>query len=173
MIRLPIGPKYATLEIERRWLVNSSAMELLRAAPSRHIEDRYLVQTRLRLRKVLETGKAPVFKLGKKYGEADGETDENTDEKTGELSRYVVSTYLTEAEFDTLSALPAYVARKVRYAVEGGALDVYETPSAGLTIFEVEFSSEAKAREYVPPSFVSQEVTGVSGYTGYALAKGL
>jgi CYTH domain-containing protein len=151
-------PPYTKPEIERRWLVlQGSSFEAL-AKRTRRIEDRYLDGTRLRLRRVTEHGCAPIYKLGKKY------------ETEGTGMHHVVTTYLTEAEFQLLASLPARVAHKTRFNIAGGALDVYEYPCPGLRIFEVEFSSLEEAAVYVPPPGMGQEVTHESSFTGHALA---
>ena len=45
------APKYAQLELERRWLVDEAKLPSLEL-PCKHIEDSYLTDTRLRLRAV-------------------------------------------------------------------------------------------------------------------------
>jgi len=55
--------------------------------------------------------------------------------------------------------------------VEGGALDIYESPVYGFVIFEVEFSSQEAAAAYVAPNFVATEVTFNEKYTGFALSE--
>ena len=151
-------PKYSLAEIERRWLVEpSQAKELLNAA-AREIEDKYVVGGRLRLQKVTAPSTVPVFKLGKKYPRIGAEPES------------VVSIYLSEGEYETLIALPGSVARKIRYSVAGGSLDVYDYPNPGLVVFEVEFESESASAQYTPPSFVGQEVTRNAKFSGYAIA---
>lgn len=66
-IRMPSPPPYTKTEIERRWLVQTAAELERAAAREREIDDRYILETRLRLRKVTEAGQAPIYKLGKKY----------------------------------------------------------------------------------------------------------
>jgi CYTH domain-containing protein len=155
---MSVPPPYAKPEIERRWLV-PTAVEFGGAAQrEREIEDRYVEGTRLRLRKVTESGCAPVYKLGKKY----------ESKTTG--SHHVVSTYLNEAEYNVLASLPARIAKKQRLTVCGGALDVYERPNPGLRIFEVEFANPDAAAVYVPPPGVGPKVTNEPKFTGHALA---
>ena len=151
-------PKYSLPEIERRWLVDVDLLPTLTGIPFRQIEDKYLHQGRLRLRKVETPGSETVFKLGKKYPSPSG-SPEN-----------VVSVYLSAAEFDALNALPGRIARKRRRSVLGGALDLYEHPSGCVTIFEVEFPTITACRTYRPPPFATEEVTGNARYTGFALA---
>jgi CYTH domain-containing protein len=151
-------PSYSKPEIERRWLVPADSQLGANAERMRELEDRYIEGTRLRLRKVTESGRATIYKLGKKY-EA---------EVTG--VHHSVSTYLSEAEYKVLLVLPARRSKKRRLSVCGGALDVYELPNPGLQVFEVEFSTTEEAVAYVPPQGICQEVTSELTFTGYALA---
>jgi CYTH domain-containing protein len=155
---MPAPPSYAKLEIERRWLVPAEPEVGGVATRERIIEDRYVKGTRLRLRKVTETGNATIYKLGKKY------------ESDCPGTHHVVSIYLSEAEYNVLACLPAHTATKIRLTISGGALDVYEEPNAGLRVFEVEFLSAKEAVAYVPPSGVGREVTNEPAFTGHALA---
>ena len=151
--------KYSSPEIERRWLVHEDRLPPLLVARRREIEDKYIHGGRLRLRAVRAEDVDPIFKLGKKYP------------RVGTDPEYVVSVYLSEEEHETLQGLPGAIARKARYSIEGGSLDVYERPRQRPTIFEVEFKCQAEAAAYLPPSFVAEEVTFKARYTGYALAQ--
>jgi CYTH domain-containing protein len=150
-------PKYAHVEIERRWLVDAAAVDLA-LQPFREIDDLYIDASRLRLRRVSGPGEL-VFKLGKKYG------------KRTELSEPITNLYLTEAEYQRFAGLPGHRTRKRRYALAEGSVDVYLTPNEGLTVFEVEFDDERSAREFVPPPFVTREITGESAFSGVSLAE--
>ncbi len=175
-------PKYTASEIERRWLADLALVGPLQALQSRVIEDHYISASHLRLRKISERAGASagagegtqakaqpgtLYKLGKKYGKGQ-DTDQNTQ---ASLTEPVVSIYLTEQEFNTLSALPGTRAVKSRYAVAGGALDIYELPHAGLAIFEIEFPTESAAHSYLPPAFARHEITRDLRYSGYALTQ--
>jgi CYTH domain-containing protein len=150
-------PKYAQPEIERRWLVPAvSAEALVAAQPHRLIEDRYIIGTRLRLRKV--SGHTTQFKLGKKYASSAAGLEQ------------VVSVYLSEAEHDVLAPLPSHVASKRRYAIAGGAIDQYIHPCNGLFIFEIEFPALSAAQAFTPPAFVGREITGDPQYSGFGIA---
>jgi CYTH domain-containing protein len=156
----PAPPKYALREIERRWLVQQDVAPLVRHATEvRRIEDRYIEHTHLRLRKIEEHGKAPTFKLGKKYAEGRGRHG------------YVVSVYLTREEYAVLLALPGRTCTKHRYQVAGGAVDVYEAPRLPFATFEREFGTVKAAEGYVPPDFTSREITDDPEYSGYMLAR--
>ncbi len=149
-------PKYAKAEIERRWLVAATEVPNLDGQPYREIEDLYLAQTRLRLRKITVLGHEAQFKLCKKYG------------RNTPLTEPVTNLYLTEAEHQVLCELPGWLVQKKRYAMCGGSLDVY---SRGEVIFEVEFESQAEALAYIPPPFASHEVTNDESYSGATLAE--
>jgi CYTH domain-containing protein len=151
-------PPYSKPEYERRWLVPADAAFESHAERERQIEDRYIQGTRLRLRKVTEFGQATIYKLGKKY-------------KPEALGKHhVVTIYLSEAEYNMFASLPARIASKQRFTVNGGALDVYEKPNSGLRVFEVEFSTAEEAENYAPPLGIDQEITNELELTGYSLA---
>jgi len=152
------SPRYSKTEIERRWLVPAKSEFDKTSSREREIEDRYVLGTRLRLRKVIESGHAPIYKLGKKY------------EPEVEGTHQVVSTYLSESEYNVLAHLPARLARKRRLSVYGGSLDVYEYPNTGLQVFEVEFATSQEAAAYAPPLGVGREITNNPEHTGHALA---
>jgi CYTH domain-containing protein len=151
------SPKYAIAEVERRWLVELEAVGPLEAVAFREIEDLYLPGTGLRLRKIQEAPGKTAFKFCKKYG------------KVSTLSEPITNLYLSEAEYSLLAQLAGHVVRKRRYAIAGGALDLY-CGRGTLAVFEAEFKSEAEAAAYIPPSFVREEVTSNASYSGAALA---
>ena len=151
------SPKYSLPEIERRWLVDLPAVDL-RSTAFREIEDLYIADSRLRLRKVSGPNEL-TFKLGKKYG------------KRTVLSEPITNLYLTEAEYRGLVVLPGKITRKRRYALPSGSLDVYLEPHGGLAILEVEFASEEAARQFEPPPFVTREITNDPKFSGASLAE--
>jgi len=150
-------PKYAQVEVERRWLVELQAVGPLEALAFREIEDLYFPGTGLRLRKVHDASGEPVFKFCKKYG------------KSSVLSEPVTNLYLSEGEHTLLGNLGGKSVHKRRYAVAGGALDVYRGKEE-FAVFEAEFGSEAEALAYIPPTFVRTEITDDTSYSGAALA---
>ena len=152
------APKYSTIEIERRWLVNLASVGELSLIAFREIEDLYVSGSRLRLRKVSDPNGGVIFKFGKKYGKRSG------------ASEAVTNLYLSEAEHHQLASLPGLVTLKRRYNVAGGALDIYDRPRSGLAIFEVEFDDEASAHAYRPPAFVTREITSDPAFSGFAVA---
>ncbi len=153
-----MSDKYARLEIERRWIVIGGIADLIASATVLDLEDRYISGTQLRLRAVSSADAPPRWKLCKKYPRRDGDPFE-----------FITNVYLTEAEFRLLSALPGVVARKRRYRLAVGSLDVYSFPQTS-AVFEVEFDTVAQAASFVPPSFVGQEITGRASSSGAALA---
>lgn len=151
-------PKYAHMEIERRWLVDLAAVDSLENLPYRIIEDVYLPGTGLRLRKMVDPAGTAVFKLCKKYG------------KSSTLSEAMTNLYLTGTEHALLRAcLKGTMSVKRRYSIEGGSIDVYGGGEQ-VAVFELEFASEAEAAAYVPPAFAVAEITGDPRYSGAALA---
>ena len=154
-----VTPKYALIEIERRWLVDLDRIGSLAEHPFRKIDDLYIAGSRLRLRRVETRDGEVVYKLGKKYGKRDN------------WGEPVTSLYLTRDEYVVLASLVGARAGKVRYSVAGGSLDVYVSPRSGLAIFETEFATDEAARTYCPPDFVTNEVTSDENYCGRTIAE--
>ena len=145
-------PKYARLELERRWLVDQAARPSLADAWTTLIEDRYIDGTRMRLRRMSRADLGEVkWKLTKKY------------ECSDPAARPIVTSYLTEAEYDLLATLPAHPLRKVRYhlLLDGlwWSLDLFEGALAGLEVVETEAAHEAALAALVPPVWAAKEVT--------------
>lgn len=152
-------PKYAKLEIERRFLVNPVQAPHLTALPFRRIEDRYLDGTRLRLRAIIHDMGEREFKFCKKYEGGDP------------LAGPIVNMYITEAEHAALAAIPAATIAKRRYRIDGFGLDVFEGELAGLMICEVEAPTIEAAQALVFPAWTLREVTGDPFFTGGALCR--
>ena len=152
-------PKYTALEIERRWLVDLHAVGDIESTPFRSIDDLYVANSRLRLRRITDQNGESIFKLGKKYG------------KRSTRVEPVSTLYLSEAEYLELATLPGFAISKSRYSVAGGSLDVFHPPILDLAIFEIEFETERLAERYQPPTFATQEVTGSAAYSCWSLAK--
>lgn len=142
-----IQPKYSLPEIERRWLVDLSRVGSLEAVPFRVIEDSYWTGTRLRLRKVVGPDGDRTYKLGIKYG------------KVSPLLQPITNLYLEAQEYEALAAIAGTRVRKRRYGLAGGSLNIHEEPLAAPPHFEVEFGSVRDAEAYIPPPFVTEEVT--------------
>jgi CYTH domain-containing protein len=157
------SPKYARFELERRWLVDPALRPALETLEFVLIEDRYLADSRLRLRRMTRRDGSAVCKLTKKYHTERPE------------ARPIVTTYLTEAEHTMLAALPGQVLRKRRYHVahDGLAwnLDRFECPLAGFELTEVEAPDEATLAALVPPPWAAKEVTHDARYQCGALVQ--
>lgn len=154
-------PKYTHPEIERRWLVEPDRIPPLEGMRERRIEDTYLSGGRLRLRKITEDHRLPIFKLGKKYA------------RSGHEPESVVNIYLSEDEYEALRVVPGRIAVKSRFSIADGALDLYEQPKHGFAVFEIEFSSPEAAAVYKPPGFVGEEITFNETWSGFSLAEEL
>jgi len=157
-------PKYAKLELERRFLLREQPPDL-DASDAWRILDRYIDGTRLRLRRMdrLE-GAETVYKLSKK---------EVPD--AGDFSRIAITTiYLTDEEYRRLEPLPARVLAKRRYKLRDGAsvysVDVFDGNLSGLVLAEISFDSEEEMAAHAVPPFAAAEVSRDESYTGAALA---
>jgi len=150
--------KYARIEWERRFLLAAFPTEadVIRV---RHITDRYIIGTHLRLRQLSDDGGQAVFKLTQKLPEENG----------GARQGLITSMYLTQDEFSVLSQLPARILTKSRYSVPPFGIDVFEGELSGLVLAEAEFvSSEDAVRLEIPP-FLVCEVTGDRRFIGGSL----
>ena len=157
-------PKYAHLELERRWLVDRATRPSLDGAPMTLIEDRYIDGTRMRLRRMsrpdLDETK---WKPTKKY------------ECEDPAARPIVTAYLTEAEHAVFAALPARTMRKRRFHVLADgrywSLDLFEGPLDGLERVETEATDEVELVALVPPAWAAREVTHDPRYQCGSLAQ--
>lgn len=155
---MPPESKYARIEWERRFLL-SSFPNGEKVTRIRHISDRYIEGTRLRLRQQCEGDGKGAFKLTQKLpgGTARGQHG------------LITSMYLTREEFDVLAKLPAKVLTKVRHSVPPFGIDVFEGMLSGLVLAEAEFNSEGEASALVLPSFIVAEVSDDTRFTGGSL----
>ncbi|MEQ8858367.1 MAG: hypothetical protein RIC56_06950 [Pseudomonadales bacterium] len=152
-------PKYSLPERERRWLVDATAAAPLLSGTPQCILDRYLDDTRLRLRRITAADGGEVYKLCKKYG----------DLPPGAES--ITNLYLDTGEFARLAALPGWQVDKQRFRVHEGSLDVYRSEDDSLRVFEHDFIDAASAAAYRPPAFTEREITADPDFTGAALAR--
>ena len=152
-------PKYARFEHERRFRVDVVQCPPLAGAPVVLIADRYLPETRLRLRCVTRAGADPVYKLCRKYLSDDA------------FSAPITNLYLSAADFALLAALPADTIVKRRYRVDGFGIDVFEGRHTGLILAEIEAETPAALHALAPPDWAAAEVTNDPRYTGGALAR--
>lgn len=145
-------PKYARLELERRWLVDKALRPALDGHSMTIIEDRYIDGTRMRLRRMSRPDLSEVkWKLTKKYECADP------------AMRPIVTSYLTADEYEVLRALPARELTKRRYhlpfAGRYWSVDLFEGPLLGLETIECEAEDEVSLADLVPPDWALREVT--------------
>ena len=149
--------KYGRVEAERRFLVAEFPASL--AFDRRYrIEDRYISQSRLRLRRMEDADGAVAYKLARKlppHGPGQG--------VMGNL-------YLDEGEYRLLKGLDAQVIKKTRHYSGSWGVDVFEGELKGLILAESEAENEAALRELVPPFAVVREVTESVFFTGGRLA---
>ena len=151
--------KYARHEHERRFLL----AELPAGHPIRTvaIHDRYITNTRLRLRRWQQTKpseEAPVFKLTQKVPAASGG------------SGLITNTYLCESEYDVFATLPAAALSKTRHSIAPLGVDVFAGELAGLLLAEIEFDTAEELQSFAVPEFAVAEVTGDPRFTGGQLA---
>lgn len=158
------NPKYAFVERERRWLIDPARRPPLDGLREVLIEDRYLIGTRCRLRRVTETAtRETTVKLTRKYESPDA------------LARPIVTAYLDEAEHALFATLPALPLTKRRYAMRLGgvtwSIDRYEGALAGLETAEIEWADDAGLRALVAPQWFGRDVSADPRYQGASLAQ--
>ena len=151
--------KYARTEWERRFLLDRLP-EHANIIRVRHIIDRYINGTTLRLRQEADA-ELTVFKLTQKLRAV----------STGARQGLITTMYLTEDEFRILEKLPAQVLKKTRYSVPPFGIDVFEDTLAGLVIAEAEFNSAEEASQWPLPPFILHEVTDDARFTGGELVR--
>lgn len=156
-------PKYAHLELERRWLVGPANRPSLAEHPATIIEDRYICGTRMRLRRMTRRdADEVVFKLTKKYECADPS------------ARPIVTSYLTGTEYEVLRALPARELIKHRYRLpfDGRTwnVDLFEGGLQGLETIECEVEDKPSLAALVPPHWALREITHLPHWQCGALA---
>lgn len=155
-------PRYARLEMERRWLVSTPPD--LAGRPWRDIEDLYIDGGRMRLRAITHHPSAErEFKLGKKY------------ERDDPFGGPIVTVYLTEAEHAALAGLPGARMDKRRYRIEHGplvfCLDVFSGPLGGLILTEIEMETREAVLAVQPPPWAGVEVTEDERFAGGRLCR--
>lgn len=155
-------PKYAQLENERRFLVALEALSALSLANPRLIEDLYLNDSRLRLRRITPATGPAEFKLCKKYPSDDP------------VSTPITNLYLTETEHLALSGLPGRRIVKRRYDVAEGGLrfgvNVFEGALEGLILAEIETPDLASLAQVPTPAWALGDVTADPFFSGGVLA---
>ena len=157
--------KYACLELERRYLLRELPADLEEQGNCWHITDRYIADTRLRLRRMeMAQGGEIVFKFGQKY--------RGPSQSRGETT--MTNMYLNDEEYHCLSKLDAREIIKKRYKyVYGGleyGIDVFEGELDGLILAELECETAQEFERLQMPSFALREVTDDLFFTGGYLA---
>jgi CYTH domain-containing protein len=155
-------PKYAILEIERRWLAPPERLPDLSALEAVLIEDIYFPKTRLRLRKMNMAG-GTVYKLAKKYG------------KISAIEEPIVNIYLDEVEYSLLATLPGLYLTRQRYHYPGGDQAYFINVivnGEGPMIVETEYGSRAIALADTPPDFCGVEISANVEFEAAQLAVG-
>lgn len=158
----PIGEgKYARIERERRFLL-AGPPPASAVTGSRRITDRYLLGTRLRLRRVdYCDSRACEFKFTQKVPAG----------APGFVQGLITSIYLSAAEYDLLVSLPATVLSKIRMSVPPLSIDVFDPPLHGLVMADVEFSTDQEAQSFTPPVAAVAEITDDPRFTGGSLVQ--
>ena len=155
---------YACFERVRRYLLFVLPPGLALDSPHIRITDRYIPDTRLRLRQMEdEQGNITALKLTQKY-----------DPPTGiGLETIITNLYLNEAEYQTLACLQGKLLIKRRYpypfAGRTYSLDVFEGALEGLILCEIEFDEHTVSQPMNIPPFAVREVTDEPFFTGGSL----
>ena len=155
---MPSTSQYAKVAWERRFLLQRFPAEVA-ITRTRHIIDRYLEGTTLRLRQQSDEAET-VFKLSQKIPQS-----------TKGVRRDLVTTiYLTEMEFCRFTRLPSKLLQKTRHSVPPFGIDVFEGVLEGLVFAEAEFDSEAEASNLTIAPFLGPEVSDDDRFSGVRLA---
>jgi CYTH domain-containing protein len=157
--------KYARFELERRFLVGHLPE---RQDPNQgyRITDRYINNTRLRLRRMEPlAGGEVVFKLGQKEVPSPPDFSRMT----------ITNIYLSPGEYGVFAVLPASELHKTRYSLEEAGreygVDVFDGHLRGLILAEVGFETGDEMNEpWRLPPWVLREVSDDRRFTGGALS---
>lgn len=158
--------KYARLELERRYWLSSPPAEIDPTRGFRWIDDRYLLGTRMRLRRISTPGgEVLAHKLCLKEARADDPPSH----------RRITNLYSNAEEYAKLSVLEARELRKRRYPYDapGGrfGIDVFAGELEGLVLAEIEFGSQIAFDTFrALPAFAECEVSDDLFFTGGNLA---
>ncbi len=156
-------PKYSLLENERRFLVESLAEVDLDLENYVQINDLYLPNTNMRLRRAASTDGSVTYKLCKKYPANDY------------YSVAIVNVYLSLEEYSLFAALPSRKLSKRRYRVLDGddwlGINVFEGQLAGLVLCEAEMPTREQIYSFQFPMWATTEVTEDVFFTGGHLSQ--
>jgi CYTH domain-containing protein len=153
----PQAGKYARFELERKFLLEHIPDGLDGGST---LYDRYIIGTRLRLRRAEAHDGRVKYKLSQKESPSPPVYSVMT----------ITTLYVTAAEYEVLSTLPAHELRKRRYQTGRYSIDVFEGELAGLVLAEAEFPSEEEMRTHAAPDFAMRDVSDDVRYTGGWLA---
>ena len=153
--------KYAQFELERRWLLTALPEALQDSQKFQLIEDRYIVGTPLRLRRMTNAqGEVTARKFTQKYQATDQTAYATT----------ITNFYLDEPSYALLETLPAKILVKRRYKLRNGrfqfSIDQFQGPLTGLVLAEIEQPDLASLHAIPHPTFALREVTEDSRFTG-------
>jgi CYTH domain-containing protein len=157
--------KYARFELERRFLVGRPP-EGIAEDQGWRISDRYIKNTRLRLRRMEPIhGGEVVFKLGQKDVPSPSDFSRMT----------ITNIYLSAREYAVLAELEALELHKRRHPIAHDdrifSVDVFDAHLTGLVLAEVGFeTSDEMGRPFDLPPWVIREVSNDIRFTGGALA---
>ena len=157
---MPAEQKFARPEFERRFLL-AHLPDDVPITRVRHIVDRYIDSTTLRLRRQRDDDGSLRFKLTQKLPAG----------ADGPLQGLITTIYLTEEEYDVLAKLPAHTLAKARLSLPPFGIDVFEGELKGLVMAEAEFASAEDAAALHLPKFLIREVTDDVRFTGGQLSR--
>lgn len=157
--------KYACLEIEKKYLLSKLPLDLDGHESHWQITDRYLANTRLRLRWMVSPATDQViFKLAQKYRAAAQDPTQTT----------ITNLYLSAEEYQRLASLDArqLVKQRYEYLHQGRqySIDVFEGALIGLILAEIECETTEEVAQLPFPDFALRDVTVDPFFAGGALA---
>jgi hypothetical protein len=173
---------YTRLEFERRFLVDPARLDFSALESySKLLEDIYFDFGRMRLRRQTDSDTGLVkYKLTKKFdlseeiAKTSGAPVKSASAAPGHV-RSIVSTWLSEGEYQAFATLGGRTLRKRRHYYKppgfSYGVDVFEGELAGLILCEFEGEDEAELYRIAPPSFADIEVTDKSFFTGGNLSR--
>ncbi|HSK73456.1 MAG TPA: hypothetical protein VK892_17290 [Pyrinomonadaceae bacterium] len=156
----PEAAKYSRVEYERRFLVAPESDWKKFVEPySKTFEDKYLRDSRLRLRNLTDSDSSRrLIKLTKKY------------ESDSPYFQMISTIILSPEEYQIFDALEGNRLRKVRYYhnYRGRifSIDVFENELSGLVLCETESDGLEDLMSAEPPEYVKREVTENAFFTG-------
>lgn len=152
--------KYARIERERRFLLASlpHGATIIR---TRHITDRYIDGTRLRVREMRDEDGSTLYKLTQKIAAPAADFQQGL----------ITNIYLNESEFRIVASLPAATLAKTRYSVPPFGIDVFQGTLEGLVLAEAEFDTPSDASALPAPSYAVREVSSDERFTGGRLVR--